>query len=1113
MPVTIYDETEIKTAVEELNHLREEVLYEDKNADPWDALSPSELDWITNEIGKCCADFRYAAYNYFWLGQTKEAIPTLFKLWPAQELFLSLVLNMWDEGGPAWIIIHKARQLGISTVVEALMAWKNLFFGNQISMIIAQDPDQAEHLLKICLYIMDHMPWWMRPMEQSREFKEAMILENRDPYERSFRPGHNNWIIANGCTKVSAFGQGKPVHAAHLCLHPDQSVITRDFFIEPISALNTIPFVKGPSHRDIGVKKFWRGKASDLYEGAEHGYKITTWCNPAFPIVGTGLHRILGTGVYHGWKRNKQESIKEVRLEEFVSGVVYKGAGMANAVAVPVREISEGGTLPPQQAPRILTRGGRIPPRFYPKPSREWGFCVGLYLAEGSVQRQQRDKTKYSALNISLDMDEENLADRFSRAVGVSRSNPRRPKDKNSRSRTYQFHNSDLARWFCENFGSADGKRLPEFCWTMGREFLSGIVEGMITGDGHINKVREVYFSSTRAQLAIGLREAVLSIGNGYSSIKNRPAGFYYGRNCQEIWTVVFCNQVSDSLRGEYGWEEQKKSRNSKTAHWKYSSGRDYVILRVKSVERVELDEVCDIEVDSEDRLYLLPSAISHNSELSSWPQDRARKIVSQDMKYAFADRPGCFAIMESKPRGVTGWWYNQWHVFDAQGLNAKFFPFFVPAFFEKTRRKTPPPAWQPNEDLRSIREEFSLAWDECKDCGTPLPKRWGEITECITCSSVNHSPIMLDDEQLYWYEKEEDGARAEGKQELRDFHQEMCVTPMQGFQASGILVFPDEVMDYLHKTCRPGQKGYFDDSYQWHSERNCKICHDDHLGEEYPSMMWELPVDGAKYIAGVDVAEGEEDGDYSVIHVIRLGYGVENPDTQVFEWYGHIDGHEFARTCYLVGMAYNEALLAIDANGPGYGTLGLALHLYHYGNIYRWKHLDSFRNIQSNKAGVWTNYRTRRTMITWGIRYLRRKFWKIRSPHFLEEAPFFAKDDDDAKAEAIEGHFDDGIMAGLYANYAAREQEINGEGGRDRLPTGPNRVQEGGQYTAHCVNGHTFDTENPARGRCPKCDSIIRGAEHKPGTQTTLAAKLIAMGTSTKSEGNNFKIPDFDQL
>ena len=38
MPVEIYDTHEIQTAIKELNNLRDEVLFEDKHADPWEAL-------------------------------------------------------------------------------------------------------------------------------------------------------------------------------------------------------------------------------------------------------------------------------------------------------------------------------------------------------------------------------------------------------------------------------------------------------------------------------------------------------------------------------------------------------------------------------------------------------------------------------------------------------------------------------------------------------------------------------------------------------------------------------------------------------------------------------------------------------------------------------------------------------------------------------------------------------------------------------------------------------------------------------------------------------------------------------------------------------------------
>jgi hypothetical protein len=150
--------------------------------------------------------------------------------------------------------------------------------------------------------------------------------------------------------------------------------------------------------------------------------------------------------------------------------------------------------------------------------------------------------------------------------------------------------------------------------------------------------------------------------------------------------------------------------------------------------------------------------------------------------------------------------------------------------------------------------------------------------------------------------------------------------------------------------------------------------------------------------------------------------------------------------------------------------------------------------------------------MITWGIRWLRRKIWEVRSTHFLEEAPFFAKDDDDAKAEAIEGHFDDAILAGLYANYAAHEDDHDPMTGRFDLPTGMARPPEGGNYKAHCVKGHLFDTDNPSLGKCPKCNSLILGAEKKKVSETNLAEGLIAK-VINRQKGNSLSVRSFDEL
>jgi hypothetical protein len=106
-------------------------------------------------------------------------------------------------------------------------------------------------------------------------------------------------------------------------------------------------------------------------------------------------------------------------------------------------------------------------------------------------------------------------------------------------------------------------------------------------------------------------------------------------------------------------------------------------------------------------------------------------------------------------------------------------------------------------------------------------------------------------------------------------------------------------------------------------------------------------------------------------------------------------------------------------------------------------------------------------------------------------------------------------IMAGLCANYAAHEDDRDPMTGRFNLPAGITRSREGGNYIATCVKGHKFDTDDPSQGghaRCPKCNSLIQGAEKKPQSGTLEAERLIAMVTGPKAE-KGFNIPPFDQL
>jgi hypothetical protein len=242
-------------------------------------------------------------------------------------------------------------------------------------------------------------------------------------------------------------------------------------------------------------------------------------------------------------------------------------------------------------------------------------------------------------------------------------------------------------------------------------------------------------------------------------------------------------------------------------------------------------------------------------------------------------------------------------------------------------------------------------------------------------------------------------------------------------------------------------------------------------------------------------------------------------PDEQVFEWRGHLDPVDFARDVFLVCMAYNQALACIDAWGFGLGTQTMLMHNFQYQNIYRWKHLDSIRNVISNKAGIWATSKYRRLMIGIAIRWLRNGFWTVHSPNFLEEVPFFRKEEEDAKEEAMRGHNDDCVMAGIYAIAGTHEIDPNPKTGKFELPTGPAATPKFRTWRVTCARGHQFECDNPSDPtlRCPikvadgKCEAIIRSAEHRKEPTGLSGAALIQMGLAPARKVE--EIRSFDQF
>src|SRR5581483_1099432 len=156
------------------------------------------------------------------------------------------------------------------------------------------------------------------------------------------------------------------------------------------------------------------------------------------------------------------------------------------------------------------------------------------------------------------------------------------------------------------------------------------------------------------------------------------------------------------------------------------------------------------------------------------------------------------------------------------------------------------------------------------------------------------------------------------------------------------------------------------------------------------------LPVrPGKKYVMGVDPAGGGVNGDYSAAEVIEVESGM-----QVAEYCGHQTPAELALGVFMMGMHYNDALVAVERNNHGHAVIA-ELERLGYTNLYQ----------QKGQLGWLTTVASRPRMIEQFAATLRNEPEKINSKRLLEECKTFVRREDGSGA-AMSGAHDDLVIA-----------------------------------------------------------------------------------------------------
>jgi hypothetical protein len=177
---------------------------------------------------------------------------------------------------------------------------------------------------------------------------------------------------------------------------------------------------------------------------------------------------------------------------------------------------------------------------------------------------------------------------------------------------------------------------------------------------------------------------------------------------------------------------------------------------------------------------------------------------------------------------------------------------------------------------------------------------------------------------------------------------------------------------------------------------------------------QWREPIQGHKYIMGVDVSRGDSE-DFSSINIIDF-----DEREQVLEYIGKIPPDDLASVAYKWGILYNAFIVIDITGGMGIAT-SRKLQEMNYRNLF----IDGIntQNIwEYNKKAMekipGINFNNKRTQIIAAFEEQVRKGFAIRSNRLLNELNTFVYIN--GRPDHMKGAHDDAIMSLSMALYAA---------------------------------------------------------------------------------------------
>lgn len=187
-------------------------------------LSTDEEAFIRHEMNRCKVDFNYWAQRYAFL-KSKDMSLLRYTPTAVQKLLLDKIGKAEIDavggktGDGILFSVLKARQLGISTVSEIIIAHRTFFYGNSTALIAADVDERTQNLYEMIIRVLDHTPWWLKPRsaDPKRDYRVKNKMIQFADQDSTIRIGSSaNMQGGDSGTDKGSIGTGQTLPLVHL---------------------------------------------------------------------------------------------------------------------------------------------------------------------------------------------------------------------------------------------------------------------------------------------------------------------------------------------------------------------------------------------------------------------------------------------------------------------------------------------------------------------------------------------------------------------------------------------------------------------------------------------------------------------------------------------------------------------------------------------------------------------------------------------------------------------------------------------------------------------------------------------------------------------------------